>query len=58
MNTEAIILALDDIECEMRRLEHRLLGIRRALRPKVDPFSKRKDLGFFPEDADKSEKVG
>lgn len=49
MTDEQIIITLDHIEADLRMLEHRCLVIRLALRKRVDPYKRRTDLGYWPD---------
>lgn len=51
---EQLIKMLDDVEADMRRLEHKVFAVRAQLRERVDPYHRRTDLGFWP-DQDKGE---
>jgi hypothetical protein len=50
MTDEQMIRTLDQIEAELRRLEHRCFAVRSALRTRIDPCNRRKDLGYWPDE--------
>jgi hypothetical protein len=47
MRDEEIIRAIDRIEADLRGLESRLFSLRSALRERIDPQKRRKDLGYW-----------
>lgn len=51
MTDEEIIRTLDRIEADLRRLEHRCYSIRAALRQRIDPRRRRRDLGYWSDEA-------
>lgn len=50
MHDERIIQELDRIEADLRRLESRCFALRSALRERIDPYKRRKDLGYWPDE--------
>ena len=58
MTTEKIIQLLDQTEADLRMLEHRLFSLRSALRERIDPCKRRKDLGYWPDEDEARIKEG
>ena len=50
MTDDQIIRALDEVEARMRQMEHRIFACREALRDRIDPHKRRKDLGWWPDE--------
>lgn len=50
MTDEQIIHRLDELEARLRSIEHGIFAVRRALRERIDPYKRRKDLGYWPDE--------
>src|SRR6185369_2625345 len=46
MTDEQITRVLDAVEADMRRLESRINSVRAVLRDRIDPYHRRRDLGY------------
>ena len=47
MTDEQITRVLDAVEADMRRLESRINSVRAVLRDRIDPYHRRRDLGYW-----------
>jgi hypothetical protein len=50
MTDADMIRTIDEVEARLRGLEHKLYRVRAALRQRIDPYKRRKDLGYWEED--------